>query len=1470
MKTFIKIVFVFCISAQFISGQSSQNYWSLLQTKSKLQENWQIKPKEYFQVSLDFAGLYQEVISSSLHHITLDIPSPEGKFHSFQLAQTPVLHPNTSEKFPGFFSYYGHDTQNNNQLIAMSVSPFGVNCMVITEDGKTYYVDPPSLHDRNNYLVYYKKDLDGKDKRFFCKQPEDHIEIDEEIIKSAVIQNRTGDCKLHTFRLALACTGEYANFHGGTKEKVLAAYNTGVTRINMVYRREAGLFFKLVDNVDKLIFLNANSDPYTNDDTSVMLGENQTTVDQIIGKTNYDIGHVFGTGEGGIASLGSVCSNNRKAQGVTGNPNPVGDGFFIDYVAHEMGHQFGANHTQNNNCNRNNTTAVEPGSGSTIMGYAGICPPDVQNKSNDYFHGISLSEISDFIQNRPTCGVIEVVGNTRPTLSIEKSTYTIPASTSFFLKGNGQDTENDILTYCWEQMNNQVAQMPPRATSTTGPMFRSISPSTSPIRYFPDLKNKYGQWEVLPSVARTMNFRGTVRDNSLSAGCTDEINVTVNTIATSSPFLVIKPNIDDVIWQVGDTAEVTWNVAGTTSPPVSCSFIDIFLSVDGGSSYPILLAKAVPNNGVAKVIVPNHPSKTARVMVTGSDNIFFDVSNLNFKIESSINYVPDFVSVEVCSDSINVPFNLSSGIMGFSHNVTFEVLEFPAGFTFQFPQNITNLPARDSFKIFLTEQVNDGKYPIIYQINDTPYSFTDTIVLIVRRDQHQSLQLYNPANGQQFSGANTLTYLQWQEDPVQNYILQISTSPSFVDSVTLQFVTVKNDFRFFAAKKLYFWRVKSITSCFDIPWSPTFVFNHDTRVLYTKDFLRNNTLIVNKSQLKNISKSHLDIDYEDVKPFVYILIQEPNSGTLKTMINGNTTIINPGDIFTTEDIISGRLFYEHSGDEETTDSFVFMIGNDTQWSSPKTFSIQILQSSEFKGWVEIQNDIRCAGEETILNCFFENGNGPFEYSLVNENNFKAVSDQKIILPAGEYQFVFRDANQIETVSNKIKVSQPDLLINQTVVNNYDIMINSTGGAGFTRQYSFDGNVFGNDNILPMAQNNNYRTVVRDVNNCLAFDTVALFIPELFIDSISYLENLLCSDDSTDLIFFVSGGIPPYVYVINNIAYTASDIKVSSGLNKAEIKDAGGKTIKTDVEIFSPDPLITNVASNRRNVFYSSIGGNPPYEYSLNSGPFSLDTFTFDLPNGDYVLQTKDQNGCLSEITFTISILESLNISIEKPLCFGFPGKITVIPDNGTPPFLYSYNENIPGSANIFTGLPAGVYTIKVKDALQDSLMQLVEITQPDSLKMEFEVRKDTFNILASGGTPPYTYSVDGGFVYVTVSEFTNVPKGIYTIRVKDSNNCITTNDVEIIYSYVENEGKSFELTVYPNPVSEKLIVASKDFSITHNDISITDINGRTIVCQIDEQDKNKSQLSVAHLTPGMYVLIIKNKTKIYHTKFIKI
>jgi hypothetical protein len=349
--------------------------------------------------------------------------------------------------------------------------------MIKVPDHPTIYIDPIFKGNTTYYIVYNKNDFQAN------KIKECLFESEIQGTGKPSVDETTKSyltCELRTYRLALASTVEYTNFHGGTKALSQAAQVTTMNRVNGVFERDLTLTMTIIPNNDLIVYAGATtSDPYTNGDPGLMINENQTTCDNVIGSANYDIGHVFGTNSGGLAGLGVICVGGQKARGVTGSGAPIGDPFDIDYVAHEMGHQYGANHTQNNNCNRNNATAMEPGSASTIMGYAGICTPNVQNNSDDHFHGISLQEMGNRISNT-TCAVKTPVANSAPQIISTNGNVTIPAGTPFALTADVIDADGDVLSYCWEQMNNEISTQPPVSTSTGGPNFRSNSPILSP------------------------------------------------------------------------------------------------------------------------------------------------------------------------------------------------------------------------------------------------------------------------------------------------------------------------------------------------------------------------------------------------------------------------------------------------------------------------------------------------------------------------------------------------------------------------------------------------------------------------------------------------------------------------------------------------------------------------------------------------------------------------------------------------------------------------------------------------------------------------------------------------------------------------------------------------------------------------------------------------------------------------------
>jgi hypothetical protein len=330
--------------------------------------------------------------------VYIDLPNPDGLFDSYMLVQNSTMHPELAAKFPNIMTYDVLGVTDRNKSGKIDVSPHGFHAMIFQRNGATFFIDPLEFENTSTYIVYRKSDF-LTDKTLSCLHGEHELDLldNRPTAQDDPIKISYASCALRTYRIAIAATGEYTIFHGGTVELALAAIVTTMNRVNGVYEREIAITMQLVPNNNLIVYTNPSTDPYTNGNPSLMINQNQTTISNVIGSENYDIGHVFGTNSGGLAGLGVVCNNSNKARGVTGSSAPIGDPFDIDYVAHEIGHQFGANHTQNNPCNSVSTASFEPGSGSTIMGYAGICAPNVQNNSDDYFHTRSLQEMGNFI-----------------------------------------------------------------------------------------------------------------------------------------------------------------------------------------------------------------------------------------------------------------------------------------------------------------------------------------------------------------------------------------------------------------------------------------------------------------------------------------------------------------------------------------------------------------------------------------------------------------------------------------------------------------------------------------------------------------------------------------------------------------------------------------------------------------------------------------------------------------------------------------------------------------------------------------------------------------------------------------------------------------------------------------------------------------------------------------------------------------
>ncbi|MDB2434395.1 M12 family metallo-peptidase [Luminiphilus sp.] len=585
----------------------------------------------------------QVVAASSASSFNIALPAPDGTEEQFNVRSSSVMPPGLAERYPTIKAYEGVAMDDPSVTIRMEITDKGLSAQILGPN-KRWLIDPADDGDSEVSRSYKYGTSLKSEREPFCeldtrKSASGWQSLSPEFKQGLRAKSTSGAIK--TFRTAVATTGEYGVYHGRTAAGVLSAVVVTMNRVDGIFEPELGISLELVDNNDLIVFTDTVTDPFTgNDDASVLIDESQVEIDARIGAENYDVGHTLSTGAGGLASLGAVCRPGFKAQGVTGSGRPEGDFFDVDYVAHELGHQFAADHTWNGSgggCGpqqRGAGSAYEPGSGSSIMSYAGLCGADnIASAVDALFHHQSFEEIITYTTEGfgAACGTESDIGNTVPEVSAGAD-YVVPKQTPLVVFGSATDVQQVALQFSWEQRD-----LGPQAALTDPddgriPLFRMLPSASNGTRYLPALSTvvsgSTSLSERIPQIGRDMNMRLTVKDG-VGGVQSDDIMVTVD--GNSGPFTVVSPNGGE---RVGGSRTIRWDSAFTEQAPVSASVIDVYLSTDAGVSFDQLIG-SVDNTGIATLAFPSGiQSSTALVMLRGADNIFYDVSDGVFELDT--------------------------------------------------------------------------------------------------------------------------------------------------------------------------------------------------------------------------------------------------------------------------------------------------------------------------------------------------------------------------------------------------------------------------------------------------------------------------------------------------------------------------------------------------------------------------------------------------------------------------------------------------------------------------------------------------------------------------------------------------------------------------------------------------------------------------------------------------------------------
>ncbi len=683
------LIATFLMATSALWAQKSSGFWQGVSNESiSVSENAvrEFEPDAYSTFQLDYEGIRQRLTEAPAKFdkgkFVLTMPQADGTFETFAVAEYRLVSEALWAKYPLLRSYEGYALTDPAKKLRITVSPeWGMKAAIRRADKGMEYIERAVKGHDTYYMVYDHRAFPEhlKTKGFVTQDmiaaPNQIPEHGTDRITTSTmpgVQERglelPEDVKVKIYRFACAATGEFSQDHGGTTASVLAAMIDYVAKLNTIYETDLDIRLVLVDAVESILFLDPATDPYTGTTVGEWMGQNPVAMITTIGFDSYEIGHVFARYQGGnaIGVAGGQCCTDFKGRGCSSANLPYG-AYFLSIIGQEIGHQWSGGHTWTH-CGEPTAgglgpgdapgVACEPGSGSTIMSYAGACDAvdNVQSSADLYYHICSIKEIRNFVEDGigNTCGSEITIDNRPPVVTIPyRNGLYLPKSTPFELSGSAVDPDGEAVTYCWEQADTGPLVPAGMPTGNT-PLFRTYPPTTSPSRTFPRIQAVIAsqnpvKFELLPTYSRDLTFCLTARDNHPSGGGVGVDTVEFKVTANAGPFRITFPTVPNLIWHPGEYQDITWSVANTDVSPVNCKIVNIRMSKDGGLTYPITLATGVPNSGKACVLVPNESGSTFRIRVDAGTTYFSIFPITTSRSRQQLRPVMPFVLATPCS-----------------------------------------------------------------------------------------------------------------------------------------------------------------------------------------------------------------------------------------------------------------------------------------------------------------------------------------------------------------------------------------------------------------------------------------------------------------------------------------------------------------------------------------------------------------------------------------------------------------------------------------------------------------------------------------------------------------------------------------------------------------------------------------------------------------------------------------------------